>query len=1607
MRKNIKALLCVTAFVGAMSSGIAFADDLTISSGSTETISQEATYDNIINAGTLNNNASLTVETSLENSSRINNSSSIVTTEITNQSGASITGESGSIEISNGGTNAGTITQNIVNVTSGTLANSGTITVQNQFTNGATITGDTGSISVSGESSNTGSIAQNSISVNGDFTNSGTLQATTFNNNGELTGTGNLIAAGGSNSNGKTIEQDTIEITGNYTNNGTMTANKEFTNTSSDITGSGSLIIKDDAGNSSNGGSISQTIVNISGNKFTNTGSITTSKEFTNSAANLENNNTITSNGSFTNTGNITGQGSISANQGGTNTGSITQKEVTTDGTFNNGDGTTAGTITTDKLTNNGTFNNNSGSSIISDEIINNDKFVNNGSIGSSTDKGTIDNKGTFTNNGSIIASTITNETGKEFINNSGKEITADSFTNQGSVTNNGTINAGSLNNSSSITGNTGSLTISNGGTNSGTISQNIVSVTGGTLNNENSITANEFNNSATISGSGSLTATTGNNSGNLTQDNVTINGDYTNTGTITSNDNFTNSGNISGGGGKLIVNKGSNSGSISQDTLETSGTFENTGSIIANITNGGTFTNNGTIGTNQNKAEITNNGTFTNNNSVIASAITNNADKTFTNAGNVVTDTITNNGTFDGKGSITIGGGENTGTITQNNITINGNFANNGDMTANNSFSNSADITGGGNLNINNGNNTGNITQGEITVDGKLTNTGGSISAGSIANNGTISLENGSSLEITGSDGTLGGIIDAIGTGNNLAAGNNNVTGTINIGNSSTASDLTLESGNVVADAVVNITQNGEFKLEGGETTLNSNDTWAGKVSLNGGKLTTNVTQNGILDADTGELTVGSGSLTIGQGSSIAGDVTTEIANGTTLNVNNGGEVKLNSGDNWNGTVSLNGGKLDVSGLTANGTLHGNSGDLIAGTGNLNIGTGSYIENEVAIQTSGNINITGDGIVGIDNNDTLASSSVISLKDNGTLNYGKTEASSFEIKAESGNLNLLENSKMTINGSSSIADAVALDIQKNATLTLASAELNLDKADKWNGIIDNQGGTINTDNVTHSSSTAALIQSDGTTNIDNTSNITLGEKSEISGGDINITNNSVLNTVNANITGGNMTIDENSAFVVKNGTFELDKIIASGDGAMQNALIHTMNGERNMSSIGELNIANQANFNIDIHARSNQITSNDQFMVGSMTGDGVARIDQWSLNGDIFGWDAPIDRNIVLDHIFVDKDGNPLEGNIEITRDATLTPIGWYQLNQHGSGAGALYSLDMIKFNPHVFRGQVTTIAQWQNQLAIDDMLFTHSMVLPSFKDEDGGVASSGLMANRYAATNPLFAPYQYSRKDGGLWYKMYGNFENLNMNLSGLGRVGNNSYGALIGADFGLKELKNGWKFMPTAYIGYNGAHQTYPGVGAYQNGGQAGFLGTWYKNNWIIGGLVYGGIYDNVMNVGGHADNTFNYFAGAATKFAYNWRFHRDWVLQPNFMAAYNFFGQQNWHSDYGQMGMMAGMLNGVNVAPGINLIWEKETFSIYGTLQYMYNVNGAVGGQAGNVGLPQLEMERGYIQYGIGFTKKFTDRFSGYLQAVLRNAGRTGCGFQMGFNFLLGK
>ncbi len=878
------------------------------------------------------------------------------------------------------------------------------------------------------------------------------------------------------------------------------------------------------------------------------------------------------------------------------------------------------------------------------------------------------------------------------------------------------------------------------------------------------------------------------------------------------------------------------------------------------------------------------------------------------------------------------------------------------------------------------------------IDTDSSLTVNGGSAFLDSADTwNGNVTL----------TDGSL--VLNNVTQNGNFSAADGNLT--------LVGTDLSINTGHTIAESVTTIIDEDSTLTVniGGSTVLDSTDTWNGEVSLNGGDLTLKeVNQNGNIEAVSGNLELTSGSLTIGEGSSIAEAVSTNLTENTKLNITENGSVSIDNNDTWDGAISMNGGSLSLTEVTT-GILNATAGEIIMD--NVTLGAGTVIEGDVEVtSTDGYINIGQDMEFTYDNNDNLAGE--IQLN-GGILNYGADENHSTNLSATSGNLNLLNSSYLVVTSPSNIEDLVVVNIQSGSTLEVDNgATFNLngvtgspEQSDQWNGMIVNDGGTINASNISNSA-TSGLTQQNGTTNISDNSNITLGDTtSAVTGGTINVTNNSILTAVDASIIqGGDINIDSTSTFTSNGGGFIANNLAGSGVFAVQNGSIDQH--EASILSVGDATDS-QLDFTFDVYGRSNSNKGSDKFVFDTIkdaTGNGsTINISDWGLGGDIYGWDAPIDRHIDLGNIFA---YNTLEGNVEFnsTKKEIHTPIGYYQLNNHG-GLNGNYTLDLARYDGKVFRGQVSTVAQWMNQLAIDDMLFTHSMVLPSFKEEDGGTAPSGMMANRYAAASPMFAPYQYSRKDGGLWYKMYGNFENLQMN-NGL-KVGNNSYGALIGADFGLKELKHGWKFMPTAYIGYNGAHQTFANMGAYQNGGQAGFLGTFYKNNFIVAGLVYGGVYDNSMDVAGHTENTFNYFAGAATKAAYNIRLHRDWVLQPNIMAAYNFFGQQNWHSDYGQMGMMAGMLHGVNIAPGVNLIWEKDTFSAYITLQYMYNVNGAVGGRAGNVDLPHMEMERGYIQYGIGFTKKFTDRASGYLQAVLRNVGRTGAGFQLGFNYFLGK
>lgn len=432
------------------------------------------------------------------------------------------------------------------------------------------------------------------------------------------------------------------------------------------------------------------------------------------------------------------------------------------------------------------------------------------------------------------------------------------------------------------------------------------------------------------------------------------------------------------------------------------------------------------------------------------------------------------------------------------------------------------------------------------------------------------------------------------------------------------------------------------------------------------------------------------------------------------------------------------------------------------------------------------------------------------------------------------------------------------------------------------------------------------------------------------------------------------------------------------------NSTLHLINGVLEEPETNIMTVNGKNNITIDILPRG---WESDKLIIDNLTSDskGVLNISDFNFVGL-----APVDRHILL-QVF---DVNNIK---DVTFDATdkeiFTPIGWYNLRPAGGG---YFTSNLTRYNPQVFRGQVATLAAYNNQLVIDDMLLNHVSL------QSERFLAQGQDANRYAAVLPQFAPYQYKKEDGGLWFKSYATFETLSMthNLN----VGNNAYGYLMGADFPVVNLKNGWKFLPTAYIAYNGGHQYFNQVSMYQNGGQGGFMGTFMKDDFIGSILAYGGGYFNEMNVAGYTDNAGNWFAGTAAKLAYNIHATKHFTIQPTAFVSYNIFGRQNWGTDFGSMSMSSGYLNGVNVAPGLNLIYARETWSLYGTIQYIFNINDQIVGRAGNVNLSNIEMRHGYLQYGIGVTKTWKDRFNSYLQITLRNGGRTGIGFQLGAQYL---
>ncbi|RAI13996.1 MAG: hypothetical protein DK841_02615 [Candidatus Melainabacteria bacterium] len=800
---------------------------------------------------------------------------------------------------------------------------------------------------------------------------------------------------------------------------------------------------------------------------------------------------------------------------------------------------------------------------------------------------------------------------------------------------------------------------------------------------------------------------------------------------------------------------------------------------------------------------------------------------------------------------------------------------------------------------------------------------------------------------------------------------------GSLNIGNVNKASLSLNNNSYIKKDTLVNINSKGEIKLNGGSITLDDNDIWAGNISIGdentvgSGTLTIDgLTSNGGIFANGGTIDIISGRLTASAGDVIKEATTVKIKDDALLAVRRGdvtlGATGTNS-DTWSGNVILREkGHLTAGGFNSNGKLLASGGTLDVVGGRLNVIQDSIISKEVktTIYNDSELSITNGGIAQINDNDQWEGKVSLNGGRLDLIDYDNTTTQGQGFEANTGNLNI-SNTTFNMYDDYTVAKDVDVVLSNDSKAIFQNgSEFNLNENDYWGGSVEVVGGHLIGSNIHFDGKNGAKWQQSSGTSTFNNSYVELNdENSFIGSGDLNLINSGMR--------------------------FGADSISMSADNLyMKNSSINTLNGwleEHEISS--NMNVNGTNHFGIDVAPRLGNLGESDLFTADKIISDNNGTINIADFN---FVGLAPIDRQLRF-RVFT---ANQIDDkvNFTATNKEIFTPIGYYNLQSAG---GSWYTSNMTRYNPQVFRGQVATLASYNNQLMIDDMLLNHVTL-----DSERLLAQSK-NANIYASTLPQFAPYQYKKEDGGLWYKSYVNFENLSL-TQGL-KVGNNSYGSLVGADFPVIKLKHGWRLMPTAYIGYNGAHQTFNGVGMYQNGGQGGLMGTFMKDNFIGSVVAYGGGYNNEMSVAGNTDRAGNWFAGTAAKLAYNFHPTKHFTIQPTAFMSYNIFGRQNWGTDFGSMSMNSGLLNGINVAPGMNFIYAKETWSVYATFQYMYNINEQVGGRAGNVDLASVKMEHGYIQYGLGVTKTWKDRLNSFFQIVFRNGGRTGVGFQLGLNY----
>ncbi len=428
------------------------------------------------------------------------------------------------------------------------------------------------------------------------------------------------------------------------------------------------------------------------------------------------------------------------------------------------------------------------------------------------------------------------------------------------------------------------------------------------------------------------------------------------------------------------------------------------------------------------------------------------------------------------------------------------------------------------------------------------------------------------------------------------------------------------------------------------------------------------------------------------------------------------------------------------------------------------------------------------------------------------------------------------------------------------------------------------------------------------------------------------------------------------------------------------NVNFNMANGEINNINWGNLTLNGKTKLFADVNFNTNTM---DMINAASVEGNGTIYVGGFNIEG------VPESTKISIP--FAD---NTLKNYVTYTPSTIHTPIynynvsydsnnGYFDFLRQGFDSSILVSPVAAQL-----AGYLAQIDSYKNIFANLDMV----MINPQ------RVAFSRQNKIAFSNNNFAYSPFLMPEQRNGIWFKPYSSFETVS--LKNGPSVSNVSYGSMIGAESGLKKLKNDWYSIYGLYLTYNGSHQSYQGNSIYNNGGQLGIDTVFYKGNFFTAWTANVGANSAQATTNFGNENFTMLNTGIAQMTGYNWgTLKNKLIIQPSILTSYSFINTFNY-KNASDVDINTEPIQALQIEPKIKLIGNFENFvQPYAFVSVVWNIIDHAKFKADDVYLSNLAIKP-FVQYGVGIQKRWGERVTGFFETMLRNGGRNGVALMLG-------